>query len=221
MNSGHLKIDKTWSLFLDRDGVINKRIVGGYVQSWDQFEFLPGVADALKLLSGKFAAILVVSNQQGVGKGLITDKDVKAIHARMVEEIGKTGGTIDKIYYCPSLEEDKSILRKPNIGMALKARKDYPAINFKRSVMVGDSISDMIFGRRLKMKTVFLSNDISVIRKGAELIDFVYDDLFSFAKSLTFATSPHSSPGNISPVHQFTSSLSSPITPSSPNTPPQ
>jgi D-glycero-D-manno-heptose 1,7-bisphosphate phosphatase len=206
MNSGHLKIDKTWSLFLDRDGVINKRIVGGYVQSWDQFEFLPGVTGAMKLLSGNFSRILVVSNQQGVGKGLITDKEVKAIHTRMTEEITKEGGTVDKIYYCPSLEEDKSILRKPNIGMALQARKDYPDINFKRSVMVGDSISDMIFGRRLKMKTVFLSKDISVIRKGAEYIDFVYEDLLSFAKSFTHLLISSS-------AHQLISSPTSPTSP--------
>ena len=185
MNSDHLKIDKTWSLFLDRDGVINKRIVGGYVRSWDQFEFLPAVLDALKLISGNFERIIVVSNQQGVGKGLMTDKDVEAIHERMSEEIRKAGGTIDKTYYCPFLEENKSILRKPNIGMALKARKEFPGINFKRSVMVGDSFSDMIFGKRLKMKTVLLSNDIALIRKGANVIDLVYDDLLSFAKSLT------------------------------------
>jgi len=190
MNSGHLKIDKSWSLFLDRDGVINKRIVGGYVNSWDQFEFLPHVPEALKLISENFERAIVVSNQQGVGKGLMTDEDVKAIHARMADEIVKFGGNIDKTYYCPFLEEDKSILRKPNIGMALKARKDFPGINFKRSVMVGDSISDMIFGKRLKMKTVFLSHDISMIRKGTDFIDFVFVDLISFAKYLSISSSP-------------------------------
>jgi D-glycero-D-manno-heptose 1,7-bisphosphate phosphatase len=199
MNSGHLKIDKTWSLFLDRDGVINKRIVGGYVCSWDQFTFLPGVQDAIKLLSGNFERILVVSNQQGVGKGLMTDQDVRAIHIRMTEEIVKAGGTIDMTYYCPFLEESRSILRKPGIGMALKARKEFPEINFKRSVMVGDSISDMIFGKRLKMKTVLLSNDIALIRKGADVIDFVFDDLLSFSKSLTYVTLKHSTQGQISP----------------------
>jgi D-glycero-D-manno-heptose 1,7-bisphosphate phosphatase len=198
MNSGHLKIDKTWSLFLDRDGVINKRIVGGYVSSWDQFEFLTGVLDALKLLSGNFTRIFIVSNQQGVGKGLMTDDDVKALHFRMAEEIVKAGGKIDKTYYCPSLEEDHSIMRKPNIGMALKARKEFPGITFKQSVMVGDSISDMIFGKRLKMKTVLLSQDSSLIRKGADFIDFVFDDLHSFAKFYSqsanhyhITTSPH------------------------------
>jgi D-glycero-D-manno-heptose 1,7-bisphosphate phosphatase len=190
MNSDLLKIDKTWSLFLDRDGVINKRIVGGYVRSWDEFEFLPGVLDALKILSGIFERILVVSNQQGIGKKLMTDEEVEAIHVRMSEEIIKARGTIDKIYYCPLLEADRSIMRKPNIGMALKARKDFPEINFKRSVMVGDSISDMIFGRRLKMKTVLLSRDISLVRKGKDFIDFVFVDLISFANYLSIPSSP-------------------------------
>jgi D-glycero-D-manno-heptose 1,7-bisphosphate phosphatase len=216
MNSGHLKIDNTWSLFLDRDGVINKKIVGGYVCSWDQFTFLPGVPDAIKLLTGNFERILIVSNQQGVGKGLMTDQDVRAIHNRMKEEIVKAGGTIDMTYYCPFLVESRSILRKPGIGMALKARKEFHEINFKRSVMVGDSISDMIFGKRLKMKTVLLSNDIALIRKGADVIDFVYDDLLTFAKSLTFATTLQPTYGDHSPVHQFTSSPIPPIPPNPP-----
>jgi D-glycero-D-manno-heptose 1,7-bisphosphate phosphatase len=190
MNSGLLKINKTWSLFLDRDGVINKRFVGGYVRSWDQFEFIPGVLDALKLLSGKFERIIVVSNQQGIGKKLMTEKEVEAIHKRMADEITKVGGKIDKTYYCPSLEEDNSIMRKPNIGMALKARKEFPGINFKQSVMIGDSISDMIFGKRLKMKTVLLSQDSSMIRKGADFIDLVYYDLLSFANYLSIPSSP-------------------------------
>ena len=104
MNSGDLKIDKTWSLFLDRDGVINKRIIDRYVSSWDQFVFLPGVLDAMKILSGGFGKILVVSNQQGIGKGLMTDDDVRNIHIRMAAEIKNGGGIIDKTYYCPFTE---------------------------------------------------------------------------------------------------------------------
>jgi len=206
MNSGHLKIDKTWSLFLDRDGVINKRIVGGYVCSWDQFEFLPGVLDAFKILAGNFNRIFVVSNQQGVGKGLMTDNEVSALHSQMLEEIVKAKGNITKTYYCPAIDKDNSIMRKPNIGMALKARKEFPGINFKQSIMVGDSISDMIFGKRLKMKTVLLSNDIALIRKGADVIDFVFDNLLSFSQSLTFTTSIQTIQGDLPPVHQFTSS---------------
>ena len=190
MNSGNLKIEKSWSLFLDRDGVINKRIVGDYIRSWDQFEFLPGVLVALKLLTGNFTKVFIVSNQQGVGKGLMTDNDVNTLHSRMAEEIVKAGGNITKIYYSPSLEQENSIMRKPNIGMALKARKEFPGLNFKHSVMVGDSISDMIFGKRLKMTTVLLSQDITLIRKGADVIDFVYDDLLSFTNYLSISSSP-------------------------------
>jgi histidinol-phosphate phosphatase family protein len=184
MSSGHLKIDQTWTLFLDRDGVINRRNLDGYIRSWNQFEFLPGVLDAMKLLAGRFGKIFVVSNQQGIGKGLMSDKDVTIIHSGMKQEVENAGGFITKTYYCPFLEAENSIMRKPNIGMALRARKDFPGINFKRSIMVGDSISDMLFGKRLKMKTVLLSQDISLIRKGADFIDFVFYDLISFATAI-------------------------------------
>ena len=99
MNSKLLMIDRTWTLFLDRDGVINKRMEGDYIRNWDQFEFLPGVKDALKELTRMFGTIIVVSNQQGVGKGLITETEVAAIHKRMADEIEKTGGKIDRSYH--------------------------------------------------------------------------------------------------------------------------
>jgi len=180
-----LKIDQTWTLFLDRDGVINKRIVGDYIRSWDQFIFLPGVQEALSCLSGIFGKIIVVSNQQGIGKGLMTDEDLDLIHQRMIEEVGKTGGRIDKTYHSPFLEHEKSIHRKPNVGMGLTARKDFPDIRYKKSIMAGDSLSDMIFGRKLRMKTVFLCDDVNLIRKGQPYIDFVYKDLHAFSKEIT------------------------------------
>jgi histidinol-phosphate phosphatase family protein len=178
-------IDSGWSLFLDRDGVINTRISGGYVQKWEQFEFLPGVTDALKILSGEFQKIIVVSNQQGIGKGLMTEEDLNALHRKMISEIERMGGRIDRIYHSPYLEQEGSLKRKPNVGMGLMARKDFPGIKFKRSVMVGDSISDMIFGKRLKMINVFISGDIDQIRKNHRCIDFVYPDLISFAKAIS------------------------------------
>ncbi|MGA3014283.1 MAG: HAD-IIIA family hydrolase [Bacteroidales bacterium] len=180
-----MKIDSGWSLFLDRDGVINTRILGGYVQRWEQFEFLPGVTEALKRLSLKFGRIIIVSNQQGIGKGIMTEEELETLHRRMITEIEKTGGRIDRIYNSPHLEKTRSLMRKPNVGMALMARRDFPEINFKRSVMVGDSISDMLFGRRLKMINVFLSEDISQIRKNHHCIDFVFPDLISFAETIS------------------------------------
>jgi D-glycero-D-manno-heptose 1,7-bisphosphate phosphatase len=174
-----------WTLFLDRDGVINRRIVGDYIREWDQFEFLPGVLDSLKVLSGRFGKILVVSNQQGIGKGLMTEKDLALIHGKMKEEVLRSGGRIDGIYHCPALESEGSVMRKPDIGMALKARKEFPGISFKRSVMVGDALSDMVFGRRLGMVTVFLSSDKKQILKGYRLVDHVYKDMLAFAGQFT------------------------------------
>jgi histidinol-phosphate phosphatase family protein len=184
MNLNNLKIDKTWTLFLDRDGVINRRIVDDYVKTWKQFEFLNGTQDALKILSSLFGKIFIVSNQQGIGKGLMTEEELQEIHCRMVEEIEKSGGRIDKVYHSPFLEKDKSILRKPGIGMALKARKEFPGTNFSRSVMAGDSVSDMIFGKKAGMITAFISTEKDLIRKNYQLIDVAFPDLLSFSKDL-------------------------------------
>jgi len=195
MSSGNLKIDTSWTLFLDRDGVINKRIIGGYVRTWEQFEFIPGVLDGLKILEGIFPKVFIVSNQQGIGKGIMTDQQVMAIHDLMLKAIKIAGGRIDKVYFCPSLKEENSIYRKPNIGMALSARKDFPGINFKKSVMAGDSVSDMIFGKKLRMLTVFLSTDKTEIKKSDNIIDLVYPDLISFAKDMEFRIcNPKSTP---------------------------
>ena len=180
-----LKIDSTWTLFLDRDGVINKRIEGDYIRSWLQFEFIPGTEEAFHVFSEIFGHVIVVSNQQGIGKGLMSDSDVQGIHNRMIHEIQKGNGRIDKVYYSPFLDSENSIQRKPNIGMALKARKDFPEIRFKKSVMAGDSISDMIFGKRLKMKTVFVGTNRKLILQGPMLIDYVYPDLLTFANDLS------------------------------------
>ena len=143
------------TLFIDRDGVINKHRPDDYVKCWDEFEFLPGVLDALALLSSFFDRIIVVTNQRGVGKGLMSESELLDIHQRMVSEINHLGGRIDRIYYCIDTNND-SPNRKPNSGMALQAQKDFPEINFLESVMIGDSKSDMEFGERLGMKTVLI-----------------------------------------------------------------
>lgn len=160
------------SLFLDRDGVINRHIIGDYVRTWDDFEFLPGVKEALKIFSGCFRHIFVVTNQRGVGKGLMTENDLEDIHGNMVYEIEKAGGRIDKIYFCADTDEG-SINRKPNPGMALKAKEDFPEVDFTKSIMIGDGISDMDFGKSLNMKTILINNDNNL------------DGLLKFAINLT------------------------------------
>src|SRR5512140_305773 len=109
MNLKDLKIDSGWTLFLDRDGVINTRILGGYVQKWEQFEFLPGFLEAIKILSLAFSRIIVVSNQQGIGKGLMTEEELGILHRNMVAVIEKHGGRIDRIFHSPDLETEDSL----------------------------------------------------------------------------------------------------------------
>ncbi|HTL83119.1 MAG TPA: HAD family hydrolase [Bacteroidia bacterium] len=149
-------IDKSWTLFLDRDGVINKRFPGDYVKRVDEFEFLPGVLDTIVELSVLFGRLIVVTNQQGIGKGLYTHDDLLKIHDHMTEEVEKAGGKIDAVFYAPQLKEENSPMRKPGIGMALQAKKIFPEIEFSKSIMIGDSPGDMEFGKRAGMKTVFV-----------------------------------------------------------------
>lgn len=148
------KIDGTWTLFLDRDGVINERIMGGYVTNPNEFNFLPGVLEAIQKASKIFNRIIVVTNQQGIGKGLMTERNLLEVHTYMCDEFYKQGGRIDKCYFAPNLAGSDDDLRKPNTGMAELAKLQFPEIEFSCSVMVGDSDSDIQFGKNLGMKTV-------------------------------------------------------------------
>jgi histidinol-phosphate phosphatase family protein len=139
------------TLFLDRDGVINKLRTNDYVKNWEEFEFLPGVLDALRLFSKQFKRIIVVTNQRGVGKGVMTENMLQDIHEKMITAIENAGGRIDKVYYCTAISENDPD-RKPNTGMALQAKKDFPELDFSQSVMVGDNESDSLFAQKLGMK---------------------------------------------------------------------
>jgi D-glycero-D-manno-heptose 1,7-bisphosphate phosphatase len=185
MSLANWNIDRSWTLFLDRDGVINRRIPGGYVVRWEEFEFIPGVPVALKDLSRSFGRIIVVSNQQGIGKGLMTVHDADLIHGSMVRQVEGARGRIDLVLFSPHLEEEGSQMRKPNTGMALEAKKRFPEIDFRKSVMAGDSESDLQFGRNAGMKTVLISNDAECIQRLAGLYDLTAPYLLSFAKDLS------------------------------------
>ncbi len=174
-------IDPSWSLFLDRDGVINRRIEGDYIKKWDDFEFLPGVLEALGKLTKVFNKLFIVTNQQGIGKGLMTESELEIIHDQMMHEIRLHGGRINKIYYSPYREEERSVFRKPNTGLARKAKIDFPEIDLEKSIMAGDSVSDMQFGRNAGMITVLIANDDGLVKSNPELIDLIFPDLFSFA----------------------------------------
>jgi len=184
MNFETPTIDKNWTLFLDRDGVVNVENVGSYVTEWSEFKFCDGVLYSLKELTEIFGRIVVVTNQRGVGRGIMTRDALKEINVNMTAEIRGSGGRLDRIYACTAVE-DSDHNRKPNTGMGKQAREDFPEIDFKRSVMVGNSVSDMEFGKRLAMHTVFLTTKHEPFPLPNDLIDEQYDSLKSWTRTLT------------------------------------
>jgi D-glycero-D-manno-heptose 1,7-bisphosphate phosphatase/D-glycero-alpha-D-manno-heptose 1-phosphate guanylyltransferase len=176
-------IDNTWTLFLDRDGVINHEKHKDYIHNWDEFVFYEGVTKAIAVFAKIFNRILVVTNQKGIGKGVTQLADLQLIHKNMIAEIEKAGGRIDAVYFCPDLE-DESPNRKPNPGMGLQAVKDFPDIDLTKSIMIGNTISDMQFGRNLGVKTIFLPTTRPEVDIKDERIDAVYESLIHFATSV-------------------------------------
>ena len=143
------------TLFMDRDGVINRWLPGDYVRTWDQFAFLPGILECLRSWSEHFRHIILVSNQRGVGKGKMTREELDAVHTRMLTEIRQAGGRIDAVYTCTETAEDHP-MRKPNPGMFLEACRDFPDIAPERSLMLGDSDYDRDFAANCGMPFVLM-----------------------------------------------------------------
>lgn len=174
-----IKIDKSWTLFLDRDGVINYEPPEIYISSWSEFRFFPTTFEAGQKFADLFGKICVVTNQQGVGKGIMTEESLREIHRNMKSEIETHGGRIDAIYYCSHLESLNCDCRKPKTGMPLQAKKDFPEMDFSKSVMVGDSIRDIVMGKSLGMITVKIKSKEDVDA------DYEFENLLLFANSIS------------------------------------
>lgn len=174
------EIDASWTLFLDRDGVLNHEKKEDYIRNWDEFNFYAGVPQAIAMLNGLFSRIVIVTNQKGIGKGLMTAEDLQSIHNPMLQAIEKEGGKIDHIYYCPDLADD-SPNRKPQPGMAFQAKADFPEIDLSKSIMVGNRMSDMKFGRNAGMHTVFLATTHPDTPFPDSFIDLRFNHLVDFA----------------------------------------
>jgi D-glycero-alpha-D-manno-heptose 1-phosphate guanylyltransferase len=175
-------VDSHWSLFLDRDGVINVDKPGSYIFNPGEFRFLDNTSIFAKLAT-KFRRVVVVTNQRGVGRGLMTEDDLNAIHQKMSAGITDAGGRLDGIYYCTAIDNTDPF-RKPNPGMALRAKTDFPDIVLARSIIVGNNLSDMQFGRNAGMYTVFLRTTNREIGPDHPDIDLAFDSLTDFAKAL-------------------------------------
>lgn len=176
-------INKSWTLFLDRDGVINHEKKEDYVLNWGEFKFYDSVTDAIKILSAVFGTIVIVTNQRGIGKGSMTTNDLADIHQHMMKAITENEGRVDKIYYCDSIDNE-CYNRKPNPGMAFEAQKDFNHIDFNKSIMVGNKLTDMQFGRNAGMLTVYVDTTNPEVPSPDPLIDFRFKDLYSFALAI-------------------------------------
>lgn len=182
MNKSLPVIDSTWTLFLDRDGVINVDNIHGYILNWEEFKFYPGVLEAMATFAPLFHKIVLVTNQRGVGKGVMSKEDLTRIHDNMLSEMIKNGGRMDAIYYCDATTNDHPN-RKPNPGMAHEAKKQFPSIDFAKSIMVGNTSGDMEFGRAIGAYTVYIHTREDKIPR-PETIDARFEDLLTFAKAL-------------------------------------
>lgn len=161
------------TVFLDRDGVINvKAPEGDYIKSWSEFHFLPGVIDAIRLLNDNNYLVIIITNQRGVARHMMTMQNLHDIHSSMEEELQRYGAHIDGIYVCPH-EKGTCHCRKPEIGLFLQAEKEFP-VDKSKSWMIGDSESDIEAGRNYGIHTIAVSNPIS-------LADIQLPDLLSAA----------------------------------------
>ena len=176
----NLPIDKTWTLFLDRDGVFNHQIIDDYVKQVHELKIIKGVPEALAEFTKQFGKILVVTNQQGIGKGVMTEDDLHHLNGYIVNLVETYDGKIDKIYFAPQLRGDGSNYRKNGTGMGLHAKFDYPEIDFSKSILIGDSESDIEFGTKLGMKTVMLKNTRNLLTKA----NYIFENLHQVAKAI-------------------------------------
>ena len=169
------------TIFLDRDGVLNRKRDDDYVKHWGEFEFLPNVKEALQILTAKNYRLIVVTNQRGIARGWMTEAAVQDIHARMLAEIAPA--QIAAIYYCPH-DKDQCDCRKPKPGLFLQAQQAFPDLDFAQAVLIGDSLSDMQFGKTAGMRTVLISSSQKE-NSQPNLIDWEFEDLETFALQLT------------------------------------
>lgn len=156
------------TVFLDRDGVLNEKMPEGhYVTSPAAFHILPGVPEAIARLNQAGLRIVVVSNQRGIALGLYTASDVDAIHTALQQTLSSHGAHIDAFFLCPH-DRDQCNCRKPLPGLFEQATAQFPTITAATSVMIGDSLVDIEFARRLGMTAILIDDNSPQSRPGIE-----------------------------------------------------
>lgn len=142
------------AIFLDRDGVINVNRTE-HVKNWQEFEFMPGALESICTLTQTGLPIFIVTNQAIVSRGMVTAEAIDDIHARMVEEINRSGGAIRKVYYCPHDSHENCTCRKPEPGMLLQAVEEF-GVDPTQSFMVGDAWTDVQAGLRVGARSIMV-----------------------------------------------------------------
>jgi histidinol-phosphate phosphatase family protein len=166
-------------VFLDRDGVINRKAAaGGYVTRWQDFHFLPGATEAISLLVRAGWSVVVITNQRCIAKGLLTVPELETIHRKMLHELGKSGAHVEAVYYCPHEKQPPCTCRKPLPGMLLTAAHEHQ-IDLASSWMIGDSDKDVEAGKRAGCRTVLLTSNL---RAESEFADFFEQTLLDASR---------------------------------------
>jgi D-glycero-D-manno-heptose 1,7-bisphosphate phosphatase len=169
------------NVFLDRDGVLNRKMPeGAWVTDWGQFQWLPGAVEAMARLRRAGMTVMVVTNQRGVALGLFTLDMLELIHGNMQSSLAKKGAGPVAIYACPH-DVGECSCRKPDVGLFEQALHDFPEANASNSVVIGDSQTDIEAGRRMGMKTIFIQGEPDLQKPGtgsaASLADWVAGSL--------------------------------------------
>jgi len=167
-------------VFLDRDGVINENR-DDYVKTIDEFSFLPGVLEGLAKLKSADITTIVVSNQAGVGRGIIDPAELERIDRSMVQTISEHGGEISAIYYCTHRKDEGCDCRKPNPGLLIRASREL-GFDLKQSFFVGDAQSDIEAGYRAGCRTVLVltgRTSLSEVNDWSVKPDYIAADLLT------------------------------------------
>ncbi|MBV8436307.1 MAG: HAD family hydrolase [Silvibacterium sp.] len=155
-------------VFLDRDGVINRKLPEGeYVSSWHRFEVLPGAEEAIAKLNRSGRSVIVVTNQRGIALGYYTKADVRGVHEQLQRHLAQSGAHIDAFYFCPH-DKNECDCRKPKIGLFEQAMHDFPGASGSNSIIIGDSLSDIEAARNFGAPSIFIEGDSAFQKPGSE-----------------------------------------------------
>lgn len=174
---------KKKALLLDRDGVLNEEKSNSYIFKPEEFIWLPGVLEAFSLIKSKFDYFFIVTNQRGIARKMMTEKDLKNIHDKMEHDLANVGIFLNGIYYSKGMDLTDEF-RKPNPGMGISIQKEFTDIDWKNSIMIGNNLSDMEFGRHFPLKNILLTTTQPAIRLPHPLIDEQYASLLEWSKTI-------------------------------------